>query len=184
MIPIEYACDQFVDCPDDSDEYPVNTDCPAPVCGNGTEEIGEQCDDGNVVDGDGCSATCTVDGVPAEWVCDPGYYNQADGCDCDCGALDPDCEIPDADVYNCSPGATCNAQGQCEGGLVIPPEWTCGDSFYGADDGCDCGCGVIDPDCADATVGSCEWCGYEGSCSTPDVDCPSNINPTDNSQCT
>jgi cysteine-rich repeat protein len=29
-----------------------------PVCGNGTVESGEQCDDGNTVDGDGCSAIC------------------------------------------------------------------------------------------------------------------------------
>jgi cysteine-rich repeat protein len=29
-----------------------------PVCGNGTVEAGEQCDDGNTVDGDGCSAIC------------------------------------------------------------------------------------------------------------------------------
>ena len=32
-------------------------DCP-PVCGNGVREEGEQCDDGNVNDGDTCSNTC------------------------------------------------------------------------------------------------------------------------------
>ena len=31
------------------------------VCGNGTIEAGEQCDDGNVVSGDGCSATCQTE---------------------------------------------------------------------------------------------------------------------------
>ena len=35
--------------------------CPAPVCGNGMQEAGEQCDDGNVVDGDGCSSRCTTE---------------------------------------------------------------------------------------------------------------------------
>jgi len=30
-----------------------------PVCGNAVVEAGEQCDDGNTRDGDGCSATCT-----------------------------------------------------------------------------------------------------------------------------
>lgn len=34
---------------------------PAPVCGNGRLETGEACDDGNTTDGDGCSATCTVE---------------------------------------------------------------------------------------------------------------------------
>lgn len=32
--------------------------CPRPVCGNGIQETGEQCDDGNTVSGDGCSGTC------------------------------------------------------------------------------------------------------------------------------
>jgi cysteine-rich repeat protein len=34
---------------------------PAPVCGNGKLETREQCDDGNTVDGDGCSSTCTIE---------------------------------------------------------------------------------------------------------------------------
>ncbi|TFG35950.1 MAG: VWA domain-containing protein, partial [Parcubacteria group bacterium] len=32
-----------------------------PVCGNETLETGEQCDDGNTVNGDGCSATCQIE---------------------------------------------------------------------------------------------------------------------------
>jgi cysteine-rich repeat protein len=32
-----------------------------PVCGNGAVEAGEECDDGNLFDGDGCSATCTAE---------------------------------------------------------------------------------------------------------------------------
>ncbi|APR80178.1 Multiple EGF-like-domain protein 3 precursor [Minicystis rosea] len=32
-----------------------------PGCGNGLFEAGEGCDDGNNVDGDGCSATCTIE---------------------------------------------------------------------------------------------------------------------------
>lgn len=31
---------------------------PKPVCGNGTVEAGEECDDGNKNDGDGCTITC------------------------------------------------------------------------------------------------------------------------------
>jgi cysteine-rich repeat protein len=33
----------------------------APVCGNGVLEGSEQCDDGNLVTGDGCSATCQLE---------------------------------------------------------------------------------------------------------------------------
>jgi cysteine-rich repeat protein len=36
----------------------------APVCGNGSVEAGEQCDDGNTTSGDGCSATCKVEVRP------------------------------------------------------------------------------------------------------------------------
>jgi cysteine-rich repeat protein len=40
-------------------------DAPAePVCGNGSVEAGEQCDDGNTTGGDGCSATCRIEVKP------------------------------------------------------------------------------------------------------------------------
>ena len=32
--------------------------CPAPTCGNGMQERGEECDDGNDYDGDGCRGDC------------------------------------------------------------------------------------------------------------------------------
>jgi TonB family protein len=35
-----------------------------PVCGNGSVEAGEQCDDGNTADGDGCSSTCRIEVRP------------------------------------------------------------------------------------------------------------------------
>jgi cysteine-rich repeat protein len=36
-----------------------------PVCGNGALETGEQCDDGNAANGDGCSSTCRTEPRPA-----------------------------------------------------------------------------------------------------------------------
>ncbi len=36
------------------------------ICGNGTVDPGEQCDDGNSVSDDGCSSTCTIE---AGWTC-------------------------------------------------------------------------------------------------------------------
>ncbi len=35
------------------------TNCPAPSCGNGIEETGEECDDGNDFEGDACLNDCT-----------------------------------------------------------------------------------------------------------------------------
>lgn len=44
-------------------------DPPTPVCGNGYLEAGEECDDANQQDGDGCDATCTIPcGIEAEIV--------------------------------------------------------------------------------------------------------------------
>jgi cysteine-rich repeat protein len=54
-------------------------------CGNGRVEPGEGCDDGNLVDGDGCSATCTDecgDGVVERGEeCDDGNLVDGDGCE-------------------------------------------------------------------------------------------------------
>jgi cysteine-rich repeat protein len=43
-------------------------------CGNGVLDEGEQCDDGNRVNGDGCSAECEVE-CGGEG-CTPGYWKQ------------------------------------------------------------------------------------------------------------
>lgn len=45
-------------------------------------------------------------------------------------------------------------------GELAPPEWNCSAQYYDARDGCDCGCGAPDPDCAEATIEACdyEWC--------------------------
>src|SRR5688572_6009579 len=32
-----------------------------PACGDGVLQLGEACDDGNSVDGDGCTANCTLE---------------------------------------------------------------------------------------------------------------------------
>lgn len=41
-------------------EHPARcrTDCTVPRCGDGRLDAGEVCDDGNTIDGDGCSADC------------------------------------------------------------------------------------------------------------------------------
>lgn len=40
------------------------TTAAAPVCGDGSRAITEQCDDGNTLSGDGCSATCQLELPP------------------------------------------------------------------------------------------------------------------------
>ena len=65
---------------------------------------------------------------------------------------------------------------------MVPDEWTCDPSWYETDDGCDCGCGALDPDCPNPTVDACEYCGYEGSCNEGDMDC-SEIQMNNNALC-
>jgi cysteine-rich repeat protein len=65
-----------------------STTCQA-VCGNGSGEAGEACEDGNTVDGDGCDHNCTVTAcgngvVTAGEACDDGNAIDGDGCDHDC----------------------------------------------------------------------------------------------------
>ncbi|MBZ4415477.1 lamin tail domain-containing protein [Myxococcus sp. RHSTA-1-4] len=55
------------------------------VCGNNVQEPGEQCDDGNTTDGDGCQADCT----PAQVTCGNGSVESTESCD-DGNRLDGD----------------------------------------------------------------------------------------------
>lgn len=53
----------------------VNANLPScPLCGNGSVNLGETCDDSNVVGGDGCSADCQDEGCIADT---PGYPSVA-----------------------------------------------------------------------------------------------------------
>jgi hypothetical protein len=52
--------------------------------------------------------------VPNGWQCAAESYDTQDGCHCDCGIPDPDCDIIGSSVLNCSAGQTCSSQGACE----------------------------------------------------------------------
>jgi cysteine-rich repeat protein len=73
------------------------------ICGNDRRDMGEECDDGNLMNGDGCSSLCENereepmcgDGTedPGEacdegdqngTVCEPGYGNSCDYCTSTC----------------------------------------------------------------------------------------------------
>jgi cysteine-rich repeat protein len=71
----------------------------AAICGNGTVETAEQCDDGNLIGGDGCSALCGIEGsTPPQ----PGlraevaaeYLGMTGAPSCSAGALDPNPAAP------------------------------------------------------------------------------------------
>ncbi len=59
------------------------------VCGNGLQNAGEECDDGNTADNDGCDSNCTVTGCGNDIVnpgeeCDDGNIADGDGCSSTC----------------------------------------------------------------------------------------------------
>ncbi len=71
----------------------VNGACSLISCGNKIVEPGESCDDGNVIDGDGCQADCTLlisgsicgNGIrEAGESCDDSNTKNLDGCDSAC----------------------------------------------------------------------------------------------------
>ena len=55
---IDNNCDGDLDC--DDDECTGDYNCP--VCGDGIIQQGEECDDGNLINEDGCSDTCALEG--------------------------------------------------------------------------------------------------------------------------
>jgi hypothetical protein len=89
----------------------------------------------------------------AGWTCNATRYDANDGCDCGCGAPDPDCGGGGCSPAGCAQAACdrcTDLAGEATG--CAPATWIdgthkCDTDTYGTGDGCDCGCGVDDPDC-------------------------------------
>lgn len=122
------------------------------TCGNGTVESGEQCDDGNTIDTDACTATCQ------NAVCGDGSI-QAGVEACDDGAGNSD-STADACRTDCSPAS-------CGDGVVDTGEM-CDDGNTIDTDGCSntcapasCGDGVVQAgteECDDGNTDDTDAC--------------------------
>jgi trimeric autotransporter adhesin len=89
-------------------------------CGDGRRDSGELCDDGNIINGDGCEVDCTLPAcgngiIDAGEACDDGNAVSGDGCEADC-------KLP-----------------SCGNGIADPGE-VCDDGNATNDDGCDTCC--------------------------------------------
>ncbi len=106
----------------------------ASVCGNGVVEANEECDDGNLVDGDCCSSTCVLE--PAGSPCDDGnpctINETCDGAGT-CGGATVLEGGPCDDGNLCTGADACNAFGTCIGVPIV----LCNDGNPCTDDVCD-----------------------------------------------
>ncbi len=137
--------------------------CTAAVCGNGTVEPGEQCDDGNPVNGDGCDTDCTYSCVTASTDC----TSTAPACDMwQCNSTSHTCEAvtdPSKNGTSC-PGGTGYT---CKNGTCSAPAAVCGNGVKETGEACDLGAAngtgqgcssscqldcTTNADCADANV--------------------------------
>ncbi len=64
-----------------------------------------------------CFAPCVVGyfQLPDSWTCDPASYRGRDGCQCECGAYDPDCRTTGAETFGCPTDAVyrCDTAAAC-----------------------------------------------------------------------
>ena len=166
------------------------------VCGDNTVDPGEQCDDGNTVGDDGCSADCLSDETcgndvadttitPTPEVCDDGNNVDGDGCSADC--------LSDE---TCGNGTEDTAAGEvCDDGNTDPSDGcsanclsdeTCGNSVTDVTEGeqCDDGNTVGDDGCA-ADCLSDETCGNDvlDDTITPDPEVCDDGNTTGGDGC-
>jgi len=82
-------------------------------------------------------------GTPEEGNCPAAWIGAADGCDCGCQSVDPDCS---GTTGGPPPPATCGTEcDYCWFGTTY--ENLCDPGWNGTADGCDCGCQFTDPDC-------------------------------------
>ena len=107
------------------------------LCGNGLWDAGEECDDGNIADGDECTPECHMP------VCGDGFL--AAGEECDDGNT--------ADGDNCM--KECRRPSMCGNGVVEPTE-ECDDGNTAEKDACTPAC--LLPVCGDGFGGPGEAC--------------------------
>jgi cysteine-rich repeat protein len=126
--------------------------CSSTVCGDGRSRFPEECDDGNLVGGDGCEADCTKTcgngALGAGEACDDGNTVDGDGCDTNCTLTACGNGIPTTgetcDDGNLTSGDGCDSNctlTACGNGVASSASGeTCDDGNLVDDDGCDSNC--------------------------------------------
>lgn len=142
---LDRNCDQF-------DDSLANGSCPD--CGNTVIDTGEDCDDGNEVGGDGCTALCVDE------FCGDGVINDNGAEVCDDGAGNSN-TTPDACRLDCQ-------EPSCGDGITDPEDGEeCDDANTDENDGCTSQCTA----CGNGNTAGAEQCDdgntVAGDCCTP-----------------
>ncbi len=170
-------------------------------CDDGCAEYGDCC--GNIEQA--CVEDVGGNEPPpaGDWTCPETWIGDGE-CDCGCGAPDADCtqgtvqeclwnhceggeELNPSDPSQCGGTPSGDGDGDGDGDTpvgdgdgdgdtlpTVPGNWTCAPGWYG-DGECDCGCGALDSDCADASLDSCVYDGCLEENEVPD--------PADTTRC-
>jgi cysteine-rich repeat protein len=110
------------------------------VCGNASEENGEECDDENVTGGDGCSETCQLEAcgnavLDTGEECDDGNTEDGDACTNSCDVAACGDAIVYAGTEECDDGNEINTDA-CTTSCLLP---VCGDGYVQSEEECDDG---------------------------------------------
>src|SRR2546422_128852 len=120
-----------------TDQFTVIIGKIAHVCGNGVLDLGEQCDDGNLVAGDCCSPTCQFE--PAGQACANNICISGSTCD-GAGA----CAGGTPNTAPCNDGNACTTPDTCAGGLCVGgPAPNCNDGNVCTTDTCNPATGCV-----------------------------------------
>ncbi len=156
--------------PNCNDTTKVTVNClPGGTCGNKIIELGEQCDDGNAVSGDGCSSQCLHEVLCGDNLkegteeCDDG--NKVDGDACSNACTINKCgnnRVDTASGEQCDPpnGTTCDTQCKaigvvCGNGIKQGNE-ACDDGNTVNGDGCENDCTITPDPCLTCLGANCK----------------------------